>query len=356
MTRKGVKCPLGWTLLAENIEDVERVKLDTGTQRELGCVVGEHVFLEYPWAYVDRAAVARVAKLSTSPLASFRDRIAAYEADAFLVGYASDRLFSEDFAICLTVAARRVVVERNRIVTRAIWDRVIGKTRKTAAKSWGSLGSESEVDEARVAVTRQPFEIEIVLPGTAVGAARELCDRGSNDCRDSYLQLVNADEGFENVERRLICRSVQTHSRPRESYVQTYRGYLKNAWTQYAYEHGVQAYLIPYPSSSQLLDEYEKKHDFYDEYHEDGENEKHGGYHHEHEGKKGGHQKMGHVDSGHNEHRRGKKKKHEEGRHHRNQKGRKLAEGHDSHHRHEKKYGRKGGHESGKKWFASNGQ
>lgn len=44
-------------------------------------------------------------------------------------------------------------------------------------------------------------------------------------------------------------------------------------------------------------DEYEKKHDFYDEYYEDGEHEKHGGYHHEHEGKKGGHEKKGHTDS-----------------------------------------------------------
>ncbi|XP_076377291.1 dynein axonemal intermediate chain 3 [Megalopta genalis] len=240
MSRKGVKCPLGWTLHAENIEDVERVRLDAGTQRELGCVVGEHVFLEYPWAYVDRAAVARVAKEPTSSLAPFRDRIAAYEADdAFLVGYASTRLLSDEFAICLTAEARRVVAERNGKVARAIRDRAIGKTRKKPGTAWRSLGSESEVDEARVAGERQPFEIEIVLPGTAVGAARKLCDRGSEDRRDSYLQLLSEREDFENVERRLISRSVQTHSRPREGYVQTYRGYLKNAWTQYAYEDGL---------------------------------------------------------------------------------------------------------------------
>lgn len=46
-------------------------------------------------------------------------------------------------------------------------------------------------------------------------------------------------------------------------------------------------------------DEYEKKHDFYDEYHEDGGNEKHGGWHEEHEGKKGGHEKTGHLHAGH---------------------------------------------------------
>lgn len=48
-------------------------------------------------------------------------------------------------------------------------------------------------------------------------------------------------------------------------------------------------------------DEYEKKQDFYDEYHEDGGSEKHGGWHEEHEGKKGGHEKKGHLHAGHHE-------------------------------------------------------
>jgi len=48
-------------------------------------------------------------------------------------------------------------------------------------------------------------------------------------------------------------------------------------------------------------DEYEKKHDFYDEYHEDGGSEKHGGWHEEHEGKKGGHEKKGHLHAGHHD-------------------------------------------------------
>jgi len=50
-----------------------------------------------------------------------------------------------------------------------------------------------------------------------------------------------------------------------------------------------------------LKDEYEKKHDFYDEYHEDGGSEKHGGWHEEHEGKKGGHEKKGYLRAGHHE-------------------------------------------------------
>ena len=48
-------------------------------------------------------------------------------------------------------------------------------------------------------------------------------------------------------------------------------------------------------------DEYEKKHDFYDEFHEEGDDEHEGGYHKKHEGSKGGHHKKGHHDSDHHE-------------------------------------------------------
>ncbi|XP_066591633.1 histidine-rich protein PFHRP-III-like [Prorops nasuta] len=97
-------------------------------------------------------------------------------------------------------------------------------------------------------------------------------------------------------------------------------------------------------------DEYEKRHDFYDEYHEDGDHEQHGGYHHEHENHKGGHEKKGHHDSGHDEHHHGKEKKKEGGHHHGDKKGYESKKGHNHHHRHNEKYGKKDAHESAKKW------
>ncbi|KZC10483.1 WD repeat-containing protein 63 [Dufourea novaeangliae] len=234
MPRKGVKCPSGWTLLDENIENVERVRLDLESQRELGCVVGVHVFLEYPWAYVNRDIVVRCARLTASPLAAFKKNIEAYEAETFLIGYSSDRLASENFVICLTEQAKRIVVKRNRNIAKMILNKVLGKVRKTV-KPWKLLGSESEVDESFARDTRQLFEIEIEVPGRSLFSARKLSDRGSNDSKDSYVELVNANEEFRNVEKKCISRPVQTHLQPRETFVQTYRGYLRNAWTQYAY-------------------------------------------------------------------------------------------------------------------------
>lgn len=84
--------------------------------------------------------------------------------------------------------------------------------------------------------TRELLEIEIVLPGRALGVARTLCDRGSSGVRDSYVQLVNASEEFVNIERKCVSEACQTHLAPREASAQTHFSYLKNAWTQYVYE------------------------------------------------------------------------------------------------------------------------
>ncbi|XP_029154938.1 uncharacterized protein LOC114928018 [Nylanderia fulva] len=102
-------------------------------------------------------------------------------------------------------------------------------------------------------------------------------------------------------------------------------------------------------------DEYEKKTEFFDEFHDDGEVEKHGEHHHEHESKKGGHEKKGHHDAADHEEKHGKKGKHEKGGHHHEHKGHKLDEGHDHHYNHDEKHDKKEGHESGKKWSFKKG-
>ncbi|XP_014469173.1 PREDICTED: uncharacterized protein LOC106741558 [Dinoponera quadriceps] len=102
-------------------------------------------------------------------------------------------------------------------------------------------------------------------------------------------------------------------------------------------------------------DEYEKKTEFFDEFHEDGGSEKHGEHHHGHESKKGGHEKKAHHDAADHEEKHGKKHKYEKGGHHHEHKGHKVHEGHDHHYDHGHKHGEKGGHERGKKWSFKKG-
>ncbi|XP_020286006.1 WD repeat-containing protein 63-like [Pseudomyrmex gracilis] len=234
MSRKGVKYLSSWTLCDENIENVERVSFTPAIQRELGCAVNEHVFLEYPWAYVARDTVLRLANKTGSPLESYREKVNAYGGDNFLVGYSSTQLIACDFVICLTEDAKLTIEKRNAEIKRRIWNDVTEKIRKTC-KSWKSLGSEATLEDSLVKKTRDLFEVEICLPFKFLALSRELHDRTSKESWDSYVELVPYEK-FKNIEKKCISRMIQTHFEPREIEVQTYPGYPKNAWTQYFYE------------------------------------------------------------------------------------------------------------------------
>lgn len=235
MPRKGVKCRrLGWTLLDENIENVERVSLVPEAQRELGCSIGEHVFLEYPWAFVPQETVLKIAKTSGSSLEPHREKIEAYGGDTFLIGYSSSQLIAPDFVICLTENARAAIIKRNADISKEIRDEVVQKIRKTG-RPRQSLGSEIELDDSLVRNTRDFFEVEVCFPISSLGSSRELTDRSSKDSWDSYVELLPY-ESYENIEKKRISKMIQTHYEPCDVEVQTYPGDPKNAWTQYIYE------------------------------------------------------------------------------------------------------------------------
>jgi len=234
MSRKRVKYRWSWTLGDENIENVERVRLDPEIQRQLGCSLGEHVFPEYPWAFVSRDAVLSVANVTGSSLEPHRGKIEAYRDNSFLVGYASIQLIACDFAICLTEDARLAIARRNADISKSIRREVARRIRRPAGP-WKSLGSESELDEERVRNARELYEVEVRLPFELLGLNRSLCDRSSGDSRDGYVELISR-ENFENIEKRRVSKTTQTHLKLRDAEVQTYPGHPKNAWTQYAYE------------------------------------------------------------------------------------------------------------------------
>ncbi|KAL1509117.1 hypothetical protein ABEB36_003909 [Hypothenemus hampei] len=97
-------------------------------------------------------------------------------------------------------------------------------------------------------------------------------------------------------------------------------------------------------------DEYEKKTEFFEEDHEGGESEKHGGFSHTEEYHKGGHHKVGHNKGGHHEEDYGKKGESAKGGHYKEEEGHSKHAGHDNHHKHDEKHGHKKGASNGKKW------
>ncbi|XP_029169249.1 WD repeat-containing protein 63-like [Nylanderia fulva] len=234
MLKKVIKYQSSWILQDENIENVEHVNLAPEVQRELGCLVGEHVFLEYPWAYISRETVLRFANVVGSSLELYRNKIETYSSDTFLIGYSSTQLIACDFVICLTENAKLAIVKRNSDISKKIRSEIIQKIRKTG-RSWKSLGSETTLNESIIKNMREFFEMQVCFPIKSLGLNRNLCDRSSKKSWDSYIELIPY-ERFENIKKKCISKMIQTHFEPREIHVQTYPGYPKNAWTQYVYE------------------------------------------------------------------------------------------------------------------------
>ncbi|XP_008203553.1 filaggrin-like [Nasonia vitripennis] len=102
-------------------------------------------------------------------------------------------------------------------------------------------------------------------------------------------------------------------------------------------------------------DEFEKKTEFFDEFHEGGDMEKDGGYHEEHQHKKGGHHKKGHRHKGEHEKHHGEKGQHDKGHHHHEKKGHSEEEADDHHRHHEERHGKKAGHADHKHWHHKKG-
>ncbi|XP_043799730.1 glutamic acid-rich protein-like [Apis laboriosa] len=102
-------------------------------------------------------------------------------------------------------------------------------------------------------------------------------------------------------------------------------------------------------------DEFEKRTEFFDEFHEDGDMEKEGELYGEHKMSKGGHYKSGHHNEGDEEGKYGKEGKYAKGDHHYEDKGYKVNEGKDSHHEYKNMHGEKKDHKDGKKWSYKKG-
>lgn len=233
MSRNGLEWPSSWVFRRdENTTNVERIKLTPKDQRELGCTVGEYVFLEYPWAYVTVESIRKLVDRAGSSLEAYRDIIKAYEAEEILVGYASSELTSTDFVICLTEAARNEIRARNRRVTIQILAKVENMMWK-APGGWKSLKSDEELDQTFVRVSRPFYELEISLPTSRLGQKRHLSDRNSDQARDAYVEILPGRCYSRIIPMATISRYVQTNLEGKEVSVQSHFGYPKNQWTQY---------------------------------------------------------------------------------------------------------------------------
>ncbi|XP_043516095.1 transcription initiation factor TFIID subunit 1-like [Frieseomelitta varia] len=102
-------------------------------------------------------------------------------------------------------------------------------------------------------------------------------------------------------------------------------------------------------------DEFEKRTEFFDEFHEDGDAENDGEIYHERKMSKGGHYKAGHHDADDHRQTFGKRSEYEKSDHHSDDKGHEVKNGEDSHHEQGNMHGEKKSHRGGKEWTHRDG-
>ncbi|KAL7288811.1 hypothetical protein TKK_0016788 [Trichogramma kaykai] len=222
--------------LAADFQAYESLKLDVQSQRRLGCIVNEDVFLECPYAFVPHRVLLELAQESDSPFQAISGKVVSCSLEDVLVGYAEDKLFSDDpveFVICLTEEATSLFVTRNRQITRTILDMVHQEINKRHSKPWQERGD--RVDDGRLLASRDSLELNVALPLSQLCRPRLLGDRRPDDVRDGCVELVELYQRYECVAFTTIAKPSQTTLPYDEQWVQTYPGNPKNQWTQYEF-------------------------------------------------------------------------------------------------------------------------
>lgn len=233
MSGKRVKWPSSWLPPDENIDNIARIELPYETQRALGCAIGEHVFLEYPWAYITRDIVLQHACQNGSSLDIYKDKIENYKGEYLLVGYASKELTSNSFVICLTEQVRDSIVKRNRKITICIHKKVQDMIFKNCHNTPTFIVEETQGQNNSINSSRSLFEVELTMNINVLKKKRQLIDRNSNDIKDGYTCLVpNECQKFNHTFMQLISKGIQTNLEPRDTSIQTYLCYPHNKWTQ----------------------------------------------------------------------------------------------------------------------------
>ncbi|XP_044010289.1 dynein axonemal intermediate chain 3-like [Aphidius gifuensis] len=220
--------PLTWSPPVENIENIVEIKLTQSEQKALNCTVNKNIFLEYPWAFINRFDALKVAGTSGSSLEIYKDKIKNYKTSDLLIGYNSKELYSNNFIICLTEETKKQMIKRNCNITKNIRKHV--KNMLIKEKKNNKIDDKNNYQVTEILINRPFIEIEI----NQSVKNNLLTNRNSDECRDSFIEIYpSKNEKFDNITMKLITESVQTTLLSIDKNTQTYFGYKKNKWTQY---------------------------------------------------------------------------------------------------------------------------
>ncbi|XP_008208358.1 WD repeat-containing protein 63-like isoform X1 [Nasonia vitripennis] len=227
------------------IPGVARVNLSALSQKILDCVVDENVTTEYPWIYVRKEIVEDNIDLhsESSDFLAIKDELQQYPDSRLLLGYAPTAENSQtgeaEFYVCLTEESRDAVARRIEALRHEQQQRVRSAVLKEP-RPWHDHGSAAAVDQLSLKRSRPLLEVEVESTLDKPKAPSILTDRGCDDQRDGYVEILPGREDFDNVTRFFVDKACAAAPTTAEDSAQTEISMRVNAWCQSSPDRGVE--------------------------------------------------------------------------------------------------------------------
>lgn len=216
------------------VDGVVKVILNESTQTSIGALVGVDVTGEQPWKIVKKELLFdNIAVLGDdSPFAALKPELETNEDEDILLGYIPDETNDYDeFYVCLTSESKKHCDAQAKKSFKKQMEKLKKMVHKTS-KSWKSLGSEKEIDDAIVKYERPLLKLEIKTKFPKPYEPKRFTVRSTDDINDAYTELVPSRIKYENVEKMRVDFAVQAVPNTISSEAQTILKFPENIWTQ----------------------------------------------------------------------------------------------------------------------------
>jgi dynein intermediate chain 3, axonemal len=208
-------------------------------QREMFIEIGSNVSAESPWKQISKQFLNDHLSTDTQPMTVLKEKLKEIDDDPLLlIGYVP-HLSDEKRDIFIIYLDELTCKEASEIIKRleAVERRKIVKSIVKYPQPYQSLGSENEVDMYVKTKRTNLVDVELQSVYPMRYTNSRFGYRFADDVRDGYAELVpNKKHQIENVQRKMIDRSIQSGAIKVTEEQQTDPTFPTNAWSQYVYD------------------------------------------------------------------------------------------------------------------------
>ncbi|GLG98867.1 Uncharacterized protein GBIM_05438, partial [Gryllus bimaculatus] len=219
-----------------DIEGVVRLILSVGTQSFVGFVIQRKITPEVSWTRIAKELLENHIALhgESSEFFEAQEHIKNFSGPELMIACSATLETENQFYLCVTERAERIlkgILMRKKLQL----ERELENTIHKKARTWKSYGSEKDVDDEIVKVTRPLVEKEIAISISSEKMQILFQDDDPAMLNNGYVECARRSDII-NVQRKRYSQGVQACPSVISTTAQTNPGFPTNVWTQYVYE------------------------------------------------------------------------------------------------------------------------